>query len=548
MKLNKKYDELYQCFNRRSSGVVGRSGDEWEILPGSRLAETDTSSYESTGKTRLEKFIEDGYVRDKLFIKEYPVKSRTLAVTILGRHFMSTKDALKKSRQISIEEAQTLLDNNQNGISQTESRQPLKIVGDENVEKSNDNDNVWLDELESLVTDEIFQKLDAWKNSVNIFDIVGQTHTEHWHSAFMKWLFDPNSSLELGTFPLERFIYLYIQKGNKAGLDYANLESLNLGEMEFETEKNVNAPKDYPGWEHGSIDVYGWSNSLKIIIENKVTANEEIRENKGQTQLYYDVEERDKEEQQTAIYFFVTPNPAQRPYCKEYVQVTYQELYEKVILKCIMNPSIKPECKYVLQQYSDNLRNPYNNKREKTKSPMALIHIEECEKIYDRYGEVLDVIFQKANDDNSLEYAIYMNHKEVFDEIYLSVEKYGKTPNSSMVRTIVSFDDLVRRGDIKEDETFTMQYNNNTYHAKLIKNEDIKEYCMALLDEKGNLYRDEEGKLDSKYSSYRRSSAAANDAVDLLLKKNGINKRPTSLNGKNYWRVDSRNILLNEII
>jgi hypothetical protein len=141
-----------------------------------------------------------------------------------------------------------------------------------------------------------------------------------------------------------------------------------------------------------------------------------------------------------------------------------------------------------------------------------------------------------------------MNHKDVFDEIYLSVEKYGKTPNSSMTRTIVSFDDLVRRGDIKEDETFTMQYNGNTYHAKLIKNKDINEYCMALLDETGNLYMDAEGNLDGRYSYYRRSSAAANDAVDLLLKKKGINKKPTSLNGKNYWRVDSRNVLLNEII
>jgi hypothetical protein len=26
-------------------------------------------------------------------------------------------------------------------------------------------------------------------------------------------------------------------------------------EMEFETEKNVNAPKGYLGWERGSIDV-----------------------------------------------------------------------------------------------------------------------------------------------------------------------------------------------------------------------------------------------------------------------------------------------------
>jgi hypothetical protein len=54
------------------------------------------------------------------------VKSRTFAVTILGRHFMSTKDALRKSRPISTEEAQ------------------------------------------KLVTDETFQKLEAWKMKWNL--------------------------------------------------------------------------------------------------------------------------------------------------------------------------------------------------------------------------------------------------------------------------------------------------------------------------------------------------------------------------------------------
>lgn len=40
-------------------------------------------------------------------------------------------------------------------------------------------------DIENLVTDIRFQNLKFRQEKTNIFTIVGQTHTEHWHSYFM---------------------------------------------------------------------------------------------------------------------------------------------------------------------------------------------------------------------------------------------------------------------------------------------------------------------------------------------------------------------------
>ena len=45
-------------------------------------------------------------------------------------------------------------------------------------------------QLEILIPDARFQELKFRQEQTNIFTIVGQTHTEHWHSSFLSWLLD----------------------------------------------------------------------------------------------------------------------------------------------------------------------------------------------------------------------------------------------------------------------------------------------------------------------------------------------------------------------
>lgn len=67
-------------------------------------------------------------------------------------------------------------------------------------------------QMETLITDARFQELKFRQERTNVFTIVGQTHTEHWHSSFLSWLLDAHSSLRLGHFPLARLLNLYMMK------------------------------------------------------------------------------------------------------------------------------------------------------------------------------------------------------------------------------------------------------------------------------------------------------------------------------------------------
>ena len=60
----------------------------------------------------------------------------------------------------------------------------------------------------SLIHDPTFIAFESEQEAPSIFNAVGRTYTETWHSALLGWLFDPESSHGLGEFPLARLILL----------------------------------------------------------------------------------------------------------------------------------------------------------------------------------------------------------------------------------------------------------------------------------------------------------------------------------------------------
>lgn len=122
-------------------------------------------------------------------------------------------------------------------------------------------------QVEKIVTDKRFQELKFKQEKTNVFTIVGQTHTEHWHSSFMSWLLDANSSLRLGHFPLARLLTMYMIKNSSCDFTLRDIYDWNLDAVVFQTEKDAT----YNGKKR-SIDVYGESDELILVIENKVNA------------------------------------------------------------------------------------------------------------------------------------------------------------------------------------------------------------------------------------------------------------------------------------
>lgn len=390
-----------------------------------------------------------------------------------------------------------------------------------------------IEQAEELIASKQFQQLKYFQEKTNVFTIVGQTHTEHWHSSFVSWLIDPNSSLCLGHFPLVRLLTLYMIKSESKDLSLENVFGMNLDSMHFETEHTFFTDDG----KKRSIDVYGESDELILVIENKVKAKENMNGTEvGQTKDYRDYALEHRKNGQKVICLFLTPDPRQKPYDEHYIQITYQEFYDYVISKCIEHPRINQDGRYLLEQYANNLREPIHG------SPMALVNTQLCNEIYDSHTEVLDEIFDDVENsgdflkDSKLSCVVYKHYQSIFDEIFLSLDekKFGRTPKSNIQRKVVSFTDLFNAGKIQDGTEFIMNYDGVEYYAVAEYDPKERECYMLLLDEEHKPYLNQKGE---KIGYYQTSSQAAIDAINIYRKRHDIEGKLASLNGPSYWKT-----------
>lgn len=398
-----------------------------------------------------------------------------------------------------------------------------------------DEQNMNLIDIEALITDVGFQELKFQQEKTNVFTIVGQTHTEHWHSSFFRWLLDPRSSMRLGHFPLARLLTLYMIKVPDCGFTLRDIYSWRLDDVKFVTEKNASMDG-----KKRSIDVYGESDELMLIIENKVNARENFNKTEqGQTIDYYNYAESIRKPGQRTLYFFFSADARQEPYADMYARFSYQELFDGVIDKCIRHPQVSDDGRYMLEQYAANLRETVHG----SNTPMALVHGELCREIYDRHSELLNEVFRAVEGTSDLRTSsdplcmAYEHYQNIFDEIYLSVdEHFGRTPNSRLQRQTVSFTELYRHGLVRDNMRFTMKYDGETYQARAVVTADGKNCYLQVLDENGNPYTDPQTK--EQVGIYNSSSAAGIEVINLRRQQRGETRMIQTLRGTVYWVND----------
>lgn len=384
---------------------------------------------------------------------------------------------------------------------------------------------------EELITDPSFQQLKYKQEKANVFTVVGQTHTEHWHSSFIKWLLDPKSSMGLGHFPVARLISLAIIHKPDCGFSIKDLFELQLDDIRFETEKTFR-------WNGGkrSIDIYGESEEVIIVIENKVSARENYNNTeRGQTQDYYEYVEQNKKPGQRTLYFFITPDPVQKSYSDRYIKILYQELYDKIIAKCIQHPQISEQSKYLLEQYSSNLRELVHGM-----FPMALVNYDLCTALNKEYKDVLSDIFNavarnEGRKEDEVAVVLYNHYKNIFDEIFLTlVEDYGIIPDGKTRRKVATFTDLYNAGLINEDTRYSLEVDGQVFYAKTLALTD-GEYRLQLLKDYDTPYLDEKGHV---VGVYRTHVQAALDAVNIHRKEQG-KEQVDLLRGSVCWKTDN---------
>lgn len=312
-------------------------------------------------------------------------------------------------------------------------------------------------QINDLLTDPDFLRLGSFRNRPNLFETVAASHTEMWHSAFVKWLLDPNSHLGLGDFPLKRFLFAVLEFGTveadarKPDLAMGSLENMDLSSMIFETEFKRDGLRTSMGGK-ASIDIYGVSEevrygsanggdsagegALRLVVENKVKA----REGKDQTDTYFRWAQRSTSNFKYDFFVFLTPDESQTPGCDRFVQITYQHLCDAVLVPCLRHPNLPEESRYMLEQYHANLGRPLGGGRV-----MALPNKELCQRIYDA-------------------------HEEVLNEIFVSVK--GEAPRSNprgakIRRSSLTLDDLVQGGLLDLSDSLQATYRGNPHAAEL---------------------------------------------------------------------------------
>lgn len=385
-------------------------------------------------------------------------------------------------------------------------------------------------QLEALITDARFQELKFRQERTNVFTIVGQTHTEHWHSSFLSWLLDAHSSLRLGHFPLARLLTLYMMKKPDCGFTLRDIYRWDLDAVRFCTERDAS----YNGKKR-SIDVFGESAELLLVIENKVNARENYNgSDQGQTMDYYRYAESVKKPGQRALYFFVTADQKQTCFADMYVQISYQEMFDSVISKCMAHPQVSEDGRYLLEQYAANLRETVRG----SNTPMALVNVALCRSVYADHAETLDGLFQAVSEAADLSASAdpacmaYEHYRNIFDEIFLSVdEQYGRTPKAQLQRQSVSFTELYRRGAVADGMMFRMTYDGETYLARTILDDDGRNCYFQVLDEEGRPFV-KDGRI---VGVYENPSRAGVDVVNLRRKQRGTPGQVKTLRGTTCW-------------
>lgn len=390
-------------------------------------------------------------------------------------------------------------------------------------------------EIEKLITDRRFQQLKFKQEKTNVFSIVGRTHTEHWHSAFLCWLLDAHSSLRLGHFPLARLLTLYMIKDPDCGFTLRDIYNWDLDAVRFCTEKDAG----YQGKKR-SIDVYGESGELILVIENKVNARENYNHSaQGQTLDYYNYVEAHKKPGQRALYFFVTADQNQTTFADMYVHLSYQEIFDSIISKCISHPQIPQDGRYLLEQYAANLRETIHH----SNTPMALVNGDLCMALYRDHAAVLDEMFALADRTDNLKTSqeplciAYEHYQSVFDELFLSLSgRYGRTPKAQLRRQVSGFTELYERGLIREGTLFHMEFEGETYYAQAVLDRESGACCLQILDEARRPYTDPA--TGQVLGVYDNSSSAGAAAINLRRKQRGSAARVKTIQGAACWRND----------
>ncbi len=218
----------------------------------------------------------------------------------------------------------------------------------------------------ALIHDPFFVEFELEQEAPSIFNSVGRTHTETWHSALLGWLLDPQGSLGLGVFPLSRLLLFLASRDSltaqRRGIDLKEL----LARGDFSEARVRPNERELTEVSVGTMrfDVladrikYGPFEEVQLLIEAKVKAK--IDASQCNRYIAY-IDQRETEGIFTLPIFVAPTNkllgtPAELFGHESWLGVDYQSIYEEIIEPCLQHRSISEFGRFTLSEYVKTLK------------------------------------------------------------------------------------------------------------------------------------------------------------------------------------------------
>ncbi len=222
---------------------------------------------------------------------------------------------------------------------------------------------------------------------------MGDKRREEWHSSFVCWLLDPNENHGLGKDPLVNFLNLVESYSKKLKQKELKIDKTDVEKMHFETERTTD--------DKGRIDIFGKSESLTLVIENKIKASEKDKNGKPQSNVYYDYCEQNYKDSQR-VYVLLKASPYTSVENKNFIPVTYQDLLDEVIKPAYERcEELKLEdTRSVLKQYILDISNQLSGFMLANLSGFMLDNTNKdwSEEIYKKHEEIIGKIRETMDD------------------------------------------------------------------------------------------------------------------------------------------------------
>lgn len=269
-------------------------------------------------------------------------------------------------------------------------------------------------QLLGLISEPNFVKFVNIFTEPNIFKIVGRTHYERWHSAFIGWLLDANGSHLLSDYVLTRFLFSLLDENTLKSVKHNNDQLFKvLPILDFSNVEVI--PNEFTSTELsvgnvGRFDIFlkcsyfdklnDIEKNLNIVFELKIDSHV----NGSQSKKYADwIFNNHPNDDNYLIYILPTLLSSskatvgdERWYC-----IDYQILNDKIILPILDHPNLNEKVKPFIIQYAKNLK--FRHKGIK----MAITTEEKrlAISLYEKYCDVFDAIYDALQEAEAIDYS-----------------------------------------------------------------------------------------------------------------------------------------------